>query len=391
MQLADKAPEQATQSRDWRAFVETGFDGVRLRDGQGSQLGERVSLDGFVDGLIAPSLRYVVSDRLDLEQSDHPDARDNYNTLKEAYLSWQLSPEALLDAGRINLRYGVALGYNPTDFFRGDAIRSIVSLDPSSLRENRQGSVVVQGQALSDSGSVSVLFSPKINTVPTTAEFSPDWGATNSTDRWLIVASQKVSEQFSPQLLVLGQSHESAQLGANLSGLLGNATTGYLEWTGGEGPTLLGSFDPAFAQDSFHQRAAFGATYATDFKLSVTLEYELNTAGLDGAQFHQLAQGHLSLLGPFLEYSTVEQDLPITRAWFMDLSWSDLAIQHLDISSFVRFDPVTHSHLTWGELRYHWDRADLALQVSWYGGASHSLFGLEPDERTVTVLLRYFL
>ena len=55
-------------------------------------------------------------------------------------------PDTLIDLGRINVRNGVALGYNPTDYFRAGAVRAAVSVSPASLKENRQGSVMLRGQ-----------------------------------------------------------------------------------------------------------------------------------------------------------------------------------------------------------------------------------------------------
>ncbi|KMQ80099.1 hypothetical protein BPMI_00798 [Candidatus Burkholderia pumila] len=77
-------------------------------------------------------------------------------------MSWQASPSALVDAGRINLCEGVASGFNPTNFFKADAIRSIVSIDPANLRDNRLGSVMLRSQVLWDDGSLSALVSPRL-------------------------------------------------------------------------------------------------------------------------------------------------------------------------------------------------------------------------------------
>ena len=107
----------------------------------------------------------MLSDRLDLIHSggDLEPHEDNVNTLREAYLSWHATPDLIGDLGRINLRYGAAFGYNPTDYFKSEAIRTVVSIDPVSLRENRQGTVVVQGQKLWSDSSVSAAFSPKLS------------------------------------------------------------------------------------------------------------------------------------------------------------------------------------------------------------------------------------
>ena len=56
------------------------------------------------------------------------------NSLREAYLSWQpASGASILEAGRINLRYGPGYGYYPTDFFRDGSLRTSTTADPLAL------------------------------------------------------------------------------------------------------------------------------------------------------------------------------------------------------------------------------------------------------------------
>jgi hypothetical protein len=102
------------------------------------------------------------------------------------------------DVGRINLRYGAAFGYNATDYFKANATRVIVSIDPASLRENRQGTVVLQGQGLWSDTSVSAAFSPKLADKPSDATFSMNFGGTNPSNRWLIAASHKFAARNQP-------------------------------------------------------------------------------------------------------------------------------------------------------------------------------------------------
>lgn len=390
LKLADQAPDTKAEATDFRAFVEGGVTDSLQNSGT-SQLGERLSLDVHDDSALAPGWRFIFADRLDLEQLDHPDSRNNFNTLKEAYLSWQLQPDLILDAGRVNLRYGVATGYNPTDFFRPFAIRSIVSLDPSSLRENRQGTVLVEGQWLTEQGSVSAIFSPKLADNPSEAEFSPDLGATNGDNRWLLSATQKVTEAFAPQAILFGGAHQSTQAGVNLSTLVNSATTAYLEWSGGEAPTLASQAFSQNGPESFRRRASLGATYTTDFNLTLTLEYESNSAGLDQAGLNRIVNASPFALLGYLAYIAEVQDLPTQRSWFALGTLTDAVIQHLDITTFARYDPVSHSRLEWAETRYHFDHADLALQLEYTSGTARSIYGAIPTQRMVEVLLRYFL
>lgn len=391
LKLADQAPDTKAIASDWRAFVEAGVTDARLAGTGTSQLGERLSLDVHDDSALAPGWRFIFSDRLDLQQLDHPDSYDNYNTLKEVYVSWQAEPGLIFDAGRVNLRYGVATGYNPTDFFRPFAIRSIVSLDPSSLRENRQGSVILESQWLTEEGSISALVSPKLAEQPNGAEFSPDLGATNGQTRWLLSASTPLLEGIAPQAILFGGAHQPTQLGVNLSTLVSKATTAYLEWSGGEDETLA---DQAFSINgpkTFQRRASLGSTYTTDFNLSVTLEYEANSAGVDQAGLTRIEHASPFALLGYLSYIAEVQDLPTKHGWFLSGTYTDAGLQHLDITMFTRDDPVTHSRLEWGETRYHFEHADVALQLQFYSGTSHSIYGAVPTERMIEVLLRYFL
>src|SRR5207244_12924542 len=119
-----------------------------LRDGSGTRDLRRLSLDFMHASPFATGWRAVLSDRLDhMRPSDG--AADTINSLREAYVSWQpQSASTVVDAGRVNLRYGPGYGYNPTDFFRDGALRTITSIDPFALRENRLGTVVARGQRL---------------------------------------------------------------------------------------------------------------------------------------------------------------------------------------------------------------------------------------------------
>jgi len=166
---------------------------------------ERLSVDERFDGAFAHDWRAVVAARVDTQWLDRFDSVQEVGTLKEAYVSWQPQSNLLLDAGRINGRQGVALGYNPTDFFRADAIRSLVSPDPNSLRDNRLGTVMLRGQQLWDTGALTAVYAPRLADNPNAAPLDPDLGATNSKNRWLLSFSQQLGAGWSPQWLLYGR------------------------------------------------------------------------------------------------------------------------------------------------------------------------------------------
>lgn len=187
--LADQVPAKAETARDWQASVEGALGQSTLRNGDDGHGTERLSFDFSLDKTLAKGWRVVLSDQLDLRWQRRLDDQTSVNTLREAYLSWQPQAEHALDVGRINARYGVAYGYNPTDFFRAGANRSIVSLDPNTLKKNRQGSVMLRAQTLWSGGALTAMLSPKLAEQRNDGAFNLDLGATNAQDRWLIAVS----------------------------------------------------------------------------------------------------------------------------------------------------------------------------------------------------------
>ena len=387
--LADKAPaEKPAAASPWRIFIEGAT-------GQGTVIGNplrvdsaRASLDLRYDGTLAPGLRAVLSNRLDLTDGAGNTVARDANTLREAYLSWARTPDQLIDIGRVNLRHGAAFGYNPTDWFKENALRSIVSPDPAVLRENRLGTFVLQGQQLWPNAALTAAFSPKLGRAPNPATFALDAGATNPRSRWLLAGSYKINERLNPELLAYGGAGTPTQLGLNLSSLVGDAAVVFAEFASGRGRSLAAQALGAAEAERAQRRASLGVTYTTPFNLSVTLEGEYNSAGPDRAQWFALPAGvGLRLLGA----SQALQDLPVRRAAFVHATWKDAVVRRLDLSAFVRREGVTSSRSQWLEARYRWDRADLSLQWQGFSGAPGSVYEAVPQRRTVELVLRGYL
>lgn len=391
LSVADQAETAKPSSQSWRVFGEGALSRSSLRGNASAIEGSRVSLDLRYDGTVAPGVRAVLSDRLDLIHSNAAPRETNVNTLREAYLSWHVAPDAIADIGRINLRYGAAFGYNPTDFFKAGALRSIVSLDPTSLRENRQGTVVVQGQKLWSEGSLTLAFSPRLAGTPSGSTFALDLGATNPSNRWLVSGSYKVGEGFNPQILLYGGPGTPSQAGFNLSSLLNSATVAYLEFSTGKGRPLIAQSLGLAEPERVQRRTAVGLTYTTSFNLSLTAEYEHNTAAPDRQQWNAFSSGGPTDARRLLGVAQAQQELPVRQALFLYASWRDMLARNLDLSAFIRYDPATRSREQWVETRYHWSKVEVALQYQLYSGAPASLYGSVPQARKVEALLRLFL
>lgn len=383
------SPPQETASNSQVQFFAEGAAGSSDASGTSRAL-QRLSLGLDVEYAFSTQLRGILSDRLDVLWQDAFGQSQKVNTLKEAYLNWQPNNNVVIDAGRINQYSGVAIGYNPTDFFRDNALRSLVSIDPAILKTNRQGSVMLRGQVLWDGGALTALYSPKLGDDSSSAPFSPDWAATNHRDRAMFIYSQRISADFSPQwLLLLDEGHEP-QLGLNLTRLVNNSTVAYLEWSGGRSQSLLAQALGQTESAVFRNRVATGFTYTTTNELSLTLEYEYNGAGLRQREWNALPYQSLVAYQRYREFTQSAQELPTHSATFLYAKWQNVLINHLDLAAMVRRDNDDYSRLYWFETRYHWSHDEVALQLQTHGGGLLSNYGTTAVGKTWQMLYRHF-
>ncbi len=392
LSLADKTPSPTKPpAQTWRMFVEAAGGQGSLR-GSDEQMGTtRASFDARFDATLTAGLRCVFSDRLDLVHSNSMPRGRDVNTLREAYLSWARTDDQIIDFGRVNVRHGAATGFNPTDWFKEGALRSVVSPDPLMLRENRQGTVVLQGQRLWDFGSVTAAFSPKLGSAPDTATFALNAGATNPRNRWLLAGSYKFNDKLNPELLLYGGADTPTQLGLNVSALVNDATVVFGEFSTGKGRSLTAQALGLPEAERGQRRATLGLTYTTGFNLSVTAEAEYNSAAPNREQWNALSAADPTAPLRLLAITQVQQDLPVRRAWFVYATWKDALLRRLDVSGFLRRDLETRSQAQWLEARYHWERVDLAVQWLLYSASAGSVYGTVPQRRSAELVLRAYL
>jgi hypothetical protein len=300
------------------------------------------------------------------------------NTLKEAYVSFRPGGSFLLDAGRINVRQGVALAYNPTDYFRGDAVRAVISIDPETLRDERMGTLMGRVQTLWSSGSLTGIFAPRVAARPNDSTFNPDLGATNHRSRWLLIWSQRWGQEFQPQISITGTEDASPQAGVDLTHLLNRATVAYLEWSGGRD------------SGTFRSRLSAGLTYTTSFKLSLTLEYEYDEAAPGKNEWAALRNGPIPVYTRYREYAATAGELATRQNVFTYAHWDDVGIAHLGLTAFARFDPYDHSRLVWAEARYHWEHAGIAVQWQHSAGQARSDLVSWPTHESWVALVDYY-
>ena len=385
------APVQSTrEASTTRLFVEGAVGAVQPDSQAGWRGQERASIDLSTSFRLAPQWRAVLSDRLDATHPAGFGEEPTVNSLREAYVSWQQADGAtLVDLGRVNLRYGPAYGYNPTDFLRDNTLRTITTANPLSLREDRLGTFMLRGQHLWGESALSIAYAPKLANGPSSQGESIDAGATNNRDRALVSFSRRLTDRVGTQFLAYKESRQSVQWGASMTALLADSAVAYAEASRGKAPDLLGVSMGLDQPKTSRNRLAAGVTFTPIPKLSLTGEYEYNGFALDRAGWNNVLRAGPAAVSGYLLQSVNLQELASRQAWLAFATLKDAGARNLDLTALLRVNATDHSRLGWLELRYHWPTVDLALQLQQQGGGRMTEYGLLPYYRSIQVLASY--
>lgn len=372
-------PEPAAEASPMatKAFVEAALGRADQRYDLGSRTIGRATIDGRHGARLTPSMQGTISARIDATDPDDERIDGAVFSLREAYVGWQdEAATRVVEFGRINLREGPGYGYNPTDYFRDYALRTITTVNPFSLREQRLGSVMLRGQHLWGGRSVSAVFSPKLESTRSDEGFSLDLGSTNARDRGLVSAENRWSEAVSTQLTVYKEAGSSPRVGASLTALLSDAAVAHAEWSYSEEPDLLSRALGLAADERRRNRGVAGLTYTTMSRLSVTAEYQYNGFALDRSGWQALATAGLQAQGAYFQTAADLQDNAGRDSMLLYAVQRDLGLKNLELTVLAKFNRTDSSRMLWTELRYRMDRVDVALQVQQNSGVGGSEFGI---------------
>lgn len=347
----------------------------------------RLSLDLNWSTRLSDRWRFAISDRLDALHPTDGDTPSTINSLREAYASWQdAGGQDIAEFGRINLRTGPAYGFNPTDYFRDDALRAITTADPFALRENRLGVVVARYQRLWAGGGVSLALAPKLADAASNSSFSLDLGATNNRTRGVATWSAQFSDKLSGQLLAYADEDRGMQLGGSMTALLSSSLVGHLEASRGRDDDLFSAEVLGMPRQTTRNRLSAGATYTTSTRLALTAEYEYNGFAPDQANWDANLSAGLPAYGSYLQAAQARQDIASRSAWMLYATQKSAFWKSLDLTAFVRLNAEDNSRTGWLEMRYHWPHADGALQWQANSGNPTSEYGLVPYRQLIQVL-----
>jgi hypothetical protein len=345
------------------------------------------------------------------------------NDLRELFVEWQPTDTVWLELGRVNIRDGVALGFNPTDFFRPRTVIEPLTADPSVLREDRLGTLMVTGQALWSFGSVTVAYAPKVTepsaiyNIRDEKSFDPGLDRTNATDRILVKTSLNIAEQFNPELLFYHAGNRT-QLGANLTTPVSRSIVAYAEWSGGDRSDLISdafrygqmtaalpvtvthllpnSSDPRFMND-----LSIGASYANTSNMTFNLEYHYHEAGFSSTDwsnwFNASARlgsipGVNSALWYLRSYAQDQQEPMSKHAAFLRFDWQDALVKNLELTAIATVNLRDASGFVQATAEYHVSRAwtVVGLVTGAYGGRRTEWGSLPGAANVLLRANRYF-
>ena len=427
-----QSPPQVSASQSAQSiYAENALTAVSLRDHLpvaapvSYDWQERLLLDMRNNWEVGRTARFFVSDRLNLRaESDlsFPNHESVVNDFREAYLEWRLADQTYLALGRNNLKSGIALGYNPTDYFKARTVSEPLSADPTLLREDRLGTVMLRLQHIWRGGSFTLAFAPRLRRqrpVDSNTElpsFDPMLGRTNSDDRFLLKSSIDLSADMSPEVLVYHDSH-GTRFGLNLSTTLGQSVVAYVEESVSRSQGLIaealdfgratGALPPVAPDEpppssgaSLKNELAVGASYTTASRITWNLEYHLNQAGFasrDWSRWFAIGSDPTAPPGVADElwyirgYALDQQEQNTEQAAFIRADWTDAFGLNLELSGFVNVDLRDGSEQAQGAVNYYLSNAwTLGVLAAGDFGSPRSDFGSLPTSFSILLSFRRY-
>jgi hypothetical protein len=345
----------------------------------------RTSLDASLQWKVRPWLTVTLSDRLNVFEQDGQklvSADTVRNDLREASATWEPIRGSYLEAGRINVRNGAALGFNPTDFFKTRTLVGQASLDPSVIRQNRLGTLMLRAQTLWAWGSASIAYAPKVAEPSPVTESNPvgvdpRFDATNAGHRVLCTLNMELLD-LSPQLLGYFELHRS-KLGANVTRSIGDSVVAYAEWAAGPEQDLIaraaafgrqtGTLPPSTPTlprtdtgTSLRNDVAAGFSWTVATAITFNVEYHFHEAGFtrsDWKNWFDLGSAPgapAPLTGAlwFVRGYASDQQEPVSQhQMFVRASWPRAFTPDLELGAFAFVSLLDGSVLTQLSANYY--------------------------------------
>ena len=362
------------------------------------------------------SLNFNLRARTDIVDGQEYTFSDDFALdIQELALTYAITPSTSLQFGRINIRNGVATGFNPTDWFRDNSLVASSSAAPADRRNERLGVVALTGATTIGQTLIQAGYRPEIDAEPDTLwtdadVFGMGLDRTNASEAWFLKVTPYINDNlsFTANAVLID---EDPGLGFELSGTLGDNLVLYTEVMGQYRLSLadealggaLGS--PGFRDDigvdgdkDWYFQAALGGNWALPEKLvgaedvSLTLEYHYNEAGLTASQIDALsgATGFDRLAAGALYGVANRRQEPLARdQFFTRFAWNDF-VQDADMSVLGFYAPADNSGLAQLSVDIPVGRnGNFNLRGITTFGDDRSVYGANPTKRSLQMGFTY--
>lgn len=408
-----------------RLYVEANDEQITRRatevprsSGRGDANTARLLLDARADWRASGQVSLRLSGRLGwLWTHDDGTRFGTQADLREAAVQWRMTDSWLVELGRINLRQGVAQGFNPTDYFKPGTTIDTTTRDPQAQRNNRLGTVMLMANWISRHASLQAAYAPRLSEPASLLGREPigrlRLADTNGEDRLLLKMQFDAGPALQPELLAFKDAG-GWRYGLNLTHAFGNRVTGFLEHSiGRRRDVLYRSLEQGVAAGDLPPQAlqalpdpgrrwlndlAIGATWTGDNRLSVTAEFDYQQGGPSRAGLDQWAALGRStpegaLLAWYLRGAAADRlDPMFRRNLFLRLQWDPVGWRDVSLSGFVARNLDDHSDLGQVAIEYRWTQNDrFRLMGLFTRGSRSSQNGSDPVRLAVLLGYQHFL
>jgi hypothetical protein len=318
--------------------------------------------------------------------------------IKDLYYKTAYNERYFFELGRMNVKEGIASGYNPTDYFKGGSSFTL-SVDPKEKKENRLGALLIQASAILDDMTIKVLYSPEVSVKSQSIWANKNYlgvhlDESNNQDRTTLYVGYTGFDTMSISGL-LHSNNEGLNLGLNLS-YIDEGTIWYMEGSVVEKKsnidTILGTQNPV---ESYSTELSLGVNYTSSTNIVSTFEYIYNHAGLDSSDWKnyfavskkspqsagELAKARGALLG--------HSKMMSKHTLFMMARQSDV-LTNLDWSLLTWVNAIDKSSLLQVGMSYAYEEVLFSLDARAYMGTNLTEYGSYPNDYEGLLSMTYF-
>ena len=327
--------------------------------------------------------------------------------IKDLFYKTSYKENYFFELGRMNVKEGIAYGYNPTDYFKGGSSFTL-SVDPKEKKENRLGALLVQASAILDDVTIKALYSPKISAASNTVwankkYFGLHLFQSNSQERASFYVGYTGFDDFSISGL-LHTNDDGLNIGLNLSYVDENIIW-YMESSTVKKRNTMDTFTDTLpmqdihttfhSKDIYRTELSLGINYTSEANIITTFEYIYNQAGMD----HKDWENYFNLSKKNLDYTGImmkirgeileSSKLLSKHTLFMMVRQSD-AWTNLDWSMLSWINPVDKSSLIQLGISYEYKEILFSLDARAYVGKQDTEYGSYPNDYEGLLSMTYF-